>query len=87
MPNRIMHFYDVAINKGIMLSYAAIIGGVLSFDVEFKTLASVVGVLIVNLIALLKWGVKIEKAVARNEERTTSLIEKIDFLSELVISK
>lgn len=82
--DKLVSIFDLPINKGIMLAYTGIIGGVLTLDLEAKTLFSLLGVVVVNLIALLKWGVKIEKAVSRNEDRVEMLIQHVENLADIL---
>lgn len=76
---------DLPINKVLVVSYSAIIGSVLTLDIDVRTILSILGVLVVNLIALLKWGVKVEKALVRLEERARAVEEKLEHLEEVVM--
>lgn len=77
-------FATSSIGKGVTLAYGFIMATTLTLDLDLKTIISILAVLLANLLALLKWGIKVEKSLAHTDAKVEAINEKIDYLRDLL---
>ena len=63
------HFMEKPVLAMLYPMYATVLASTLAFDVDIKTVISVIGLVVSQLYLIIKWGVKIDSRLTKIEDK------------------